>query len=90
MRFSVTITYDRKSYTYEVEQIEKTNAIEKYKVFAANGSIVLQNNWPVLRARNLKHRRPTWRLIEGQLKYRTFTEQIVSAIEKHIKNTPST
>lgn len=88
MKFSVTITYDRKSYTYQVEQIEKTNAFERYKVIAGNGSIVLQTNWPVLRARHLKHKPPTWKLIEGQLKYRTFTHQIVLAIEKYVKQLP--
>lgn len=89
MKFWITIQHDRKTYNYEVEQIEKTASIEKYRVNGRNGSVVFQNNRPVFIKRNLKHRRPDWKMVEGEIRYRSFAELIVDAINNYLKNNPN-
>lgn len=88
MKFWITITHDRKNYSYEVEQIEKTISFEKYRVNGRNGSVVFQNNRPIFKSRGLKHRRPDWKMIEGKIRYRSFAELLVEAINNHLKNNP--
>lgn len=86
--FTITITHEKKEYTLLVRRTETGDSFESYEVTANSRRFVFRCNWPVLRRRNLKHRLPTWQLIEGVIPYRNFYELITKAIEQYVKNNP--
>lgn len=83
--FKMVVENDRKRYVLLVEQISETDQIEKYKVSGKNKSLTIQSNRPLLRARNLKYRRPNWKLIEGQLHNIHLLEKIFDTVEAYLK-----
>jgi len=81
VKFIIEIVHDRKRYQLQVKQISVTASHEQYEV-NYNGKIVtLQNNWPVFKRHHLKHRRPTWTIVSGEIKYRSIREQVIKALE---------
>ena len=61
MVFNISIKYDRKNIRLKVEKISQTEMTEKYKVIAKNQSFVLQNNRPVIIAKQLKYFPIKWK-----------------------------
>ena len=86
--FLITVTFERKNYVLQGECIYRDHVMEQYKVSTKNSSYLFQCNWPVFRNRGLKHRKPTWELKEGNLKYRNGKLLIVQAIEAYDKLKP--
>ena len=81
MKFSIVVEYDRTSLHLVAEIIHATDQIERIEVRGKNRSIILQNNRPLLEKRNLKSRRPNWKLIDGQMNNVHLLEKIIEAIE---------
>lgn len=85
MIFYITIEIDRRNIRLRVEQIALDERIERYKVHARNGAIVVESNRPVFRNRGLKHRAPTWKVIEGNTLSNHVLERIYEAILNHVE-----
>jgi len=66
MEFNIVIVNDQKEYKLNVKLIWYDSTFEHYQVKGKNKSIVLETNRRLLFNRGLKHKRPTWKLIEGQ------------------------
>ena len=86
MEFTITVVHYRRNILLVVRRIYIDASTERYEVLARNGRLVVQNNWPIFRNRGLKHRRPDWLLIEGNLSYYSLVEQIFTAIEQHLSS----
>ncbi|HMU59867.1 MAG TPA: hypothetical protein PKD42_16460, partial [Chitinophagaceae bacterium] len=56
-----------KWYRIRIERIYESNQVIRYKVSGRNKYLIFQNNEPFFRNRGLMHRRPNWKMIEGQM-----------------------
>lgn len=83
MAFWISITLDRRNYSYWVEKQPSDSSFEYYNVIAANGVMVIKNNSPVFKRHNLKHRRPTWSVEKNGIWNVRLFELITQAIERH-------
>ena len=81
MKFSIIVHYDQKDLRLVAEVIHTTDQIERIEVRGKNRSIILQNNRPLLESKNLKSRKPNWKLIEGKMNNIYLLEQIISTLE---------
>lgn len=77
--------HDRLRYSFLVQQLPSDQSFDYYKVIAANKTITFKNNAPVLRRHSLKHRKPDWKVHEGDIWNVAFKAQIIKAIEKKLK-----
>jgi len=67
-----------------VELTYEDKAVERYKVHARNNAgkyIMLQNNRPFLRSKNLKYKRLNWKVLEGEIKNRSALDSVIEIIE---------
>ena len=69
----------------KVERTYQSDQIERFKVIARDRSLVLQNNRPLLRANGMRHRKPDWKLVEGELLSMDFLQSLIFTINRHIK-----
>lgn len=85
MEFTIQVQHDRKTIRLKVKRIYQSNQLERYEVIAGNGSIFLQCNWPVLRARGLRHRKPHWKMYKGNFSYQSLVEEIIKKVEAGVR-----
>lgn len=84
MQFTIEIIHERKRYQLQIKQTMVTAFKEQYQI-SYNGKVVtVENNWPVFKKRNLKHRRPTWSIVSGEIKYRSIREAVIKALEEKL------
>jgi len=60
------IVNDQNEYKLNVKLIWYDDVFEHYQVTGRNKSIILETNRRLLFKKGLKHKPPTWKLIEGQ------------------------
>ena len=82
--FIVNVRYAGVVYKYRVEQTEVTPREERYKVFLESQILLLSNNWPFFRNRGLKHRKPTWKVVEDSIREHSFQDKLIEALEGYI------
>jgi hypothetical protein len=73
-----------RTYRMAVELVAEDAVMERYKVHArANPTkfIILQNNRPLIRGKNLKHKRIAWKVLEGEIKNRTAYDELIKILE---------
>ncbi len=85
MGFTISIRNDGNMIRLTVERIYLSEQIEKYKVTARNKSLTLQSNRPLLQKKNLKYRKPNWKLIEGQMHNSNVLDKIIDALGAFLK-----
>lgn len=84
MRFRIVIKHDRKNIRLNVERVYKSAQIERFDVVAANRTLTIQSNRPLLKAKRLR-RRPDYKLIAGAVHNLHILEQIIEAIHERSK-----
>jgi hypothetical protein len=77
----IRVYIDRKACRLRVEKIYESNQVVRYKVSGRNRSIVMQTNEPFFRNRGMKHRRPDWKIWEGQMHQRGFLGLLIKELE---------
>ena len=85
MSFAISLRNDGKMIRLTVERIYLSDQLEKYKVTARNKSLTLQSNRPLLQKKNLKYRKPNWKLIEGQMHNSNVLNKIIDTLEDYLK-----
>lgn len=85
MEFPIQIMHDRKRYRFKVQQLPSDPSFDYYKVIGKNGSITFRNNAPVMRRHKLKYRPPEWRVHENDLRFASFKEAIIKALNAYLK-----
>jgi hypothetical protein len=82
MKWSLDVKMKYKSYKVEAEIIDSSPSKEKISVVGYWGRrLVLQNNRPLFIKKGLKHRRWKWEIVEGNVKYSSFIEELVKELE---------
>lgn len=67
MIFRIKIKVDNRIYRLSVERIFIDERIERYLIKGRDRNVVVESNRPLFRNRGLKHRKPDWKIIEGQV-----------------------
>lgn len=83
-RFPISVIYNGQQYRYMVEQMEVTERKESYKLITKSQAFILSNNRPLFRAKGIRHRKPMWRLEEGNMRFQNFMDLIAKAIEEYL------
>ncbi len=78
--FYIAIEQDRKQYRLKVERLLYNETHEQYLVSGRNKAIRVQSNRPLFRNKGLSHRRPDWRLVEGEGHNMGVLEKIYEAL----------
>ena len=73
-----------RTYRLTVELIYEDKDVERYKGHARKNPgkyIMLQNNRPFLRSKNLKHKRFNWKVLEGEVTNRSALDKVIEILE---------
>jgi hypothetical protein len=93
MIFPIKLKLGSRFYHMYCERTETGQTFEKFMLWPRDNPykvIVLQNNRPLIRKKlNLKSKRYTWKVLEGDIKNQTALEATISLIEKYIEENPS-
>lgn len=87
MTFQISIKVGWKTYHLTVERLYINDRIELYKVTGGNKSIVIQSNRPFFRSKGLKHRKGTWKVIDGKAQNNQAYQAVIDAILKVVDKT---
>ncbi len=71
---------DRRKRKYLVEKEPDTEGFETYKITGSNKSIYLRSNRPLLRAKGLKTKTPTWKVLSGMVAHSSGLEKLTAAL----------
>lgn len=63
-----------------------TPQIEHFMLLGSHKVLLIQSNRPLLRAKGLKHRHIDYKLLFGESPYQSLLEEIIKAIDSHIKS----
>jgi len=83
--FIIIVFYQRKRIRLTCEQIGIGIAADTWEVRAKNKTLVFENNRPVVDRARLRHFPWTWKLIKGELHNQSLQEDIIEALEAHIR-----
>lgn len=86
MRFGIVIRVDGKYIRLQVDRIYVSEQIEKFEVRARNKTLTIQSNRPLLRGKGIKHRKPDYKLIAGDIKSSGALEKIIEALHSYLRN----
>lgn len=77
-RIRVEIERRHRYYRIDLHYADLTR--EQFRITGRNGSVVLENNRPLLRGKGLKHFRISWKVVEGEVRVRSALEPFIKAI----------
>ncbi len=83
--FEIIITADRKQYRINGRCILQGIGVEHYELIYKTRRFVFESNRPVIERRGLKNFPYTWKLIEGTISHRSYQEDIIAELEKHLR-----
>lgn len=88
MKFQLTIKHSIYTYRFDVELAGKDKSFERWRLTAGDRVVVLQSNRPMLKARKLKHKALSWKVVEGDVKDDKALAKVCKAIEDHLAGPP--
>jgi hypothetical protein len=86
VKFGITIRVDGRTIRLQVERIYLSGQIERFEVKARNKTLTIQSNRPLLRGKGIKHRKPDYKLIAGDIKSSGALEKIIEAVHSYLRN----
>lgn len=86
MRFGIVIRVDGRTIRLQVERVYLSEQIERFDVKARNKTLTIQSNRPLLISKGIKHRKPDYKLIVGDIKSSGALEKIIEAIHSYLRN----
>lgn len=84
MEFYISVQWENRYVRVKVERTYQSDQIERFKVIARDRTLVLQNNRPLLRTNGMKHRKPDWKMVQGELLNLTFLQSLIFTINRYI------
>ena len=94
MVFPISLKQGSRVFHMYCERIEQGHSFEKFMIWPRDNPrkwIVLQNNRPLVRNKhNLKSKRYSWKIIEGEIKNQSAFEETTAIIEKYLEDHPDT
>lgn len=85
-QFTIAIKYTAGYIHLRVRKIKQTAISEQFAVVAKNKTLIIQCDRPLLRAKGLKHKRLTWKIIDGQLSNAFLVSEIFRLVGDHIQS----
>ena len=89
MIFPINLKFGSRVYRMGCERIEKGKEFETFRVYARhdpNRKVLLQNNRPLLPDKlNLKNKRYTWKVLEGEIKNQNALDKTIEVIEWYLE-----
>lgn len=82
--FYYRILFQNRYYVLQAELIYQDETFEHYKISTKKRSYIFKCNWPVFRNRGLKHRKPDWQIIDGQIHNKYLQEIIIKELENSL------
>ena len=83
--FTIKIYHDRKNYKLQVEQVLFSDTKEQFKIIGKASNLILESNRPLFRNKGIKHRKPDWKKISGDLSNMSLVENITTAIMTYLE-----
>ncbi len=84
MNWLLEVEHERKKYRVYADLIMKDESKEAYRITTRSKSVVIQSNRPLLRNKGLKHKKPIWKIIEGESKSPYLLDKVIEALMKEI------
>lgn len=83
--FTIQIQSGYRKYTIKVLHIPIDQRTEQFKLQGRNKTVVLESKQSFFRNRNLKHRKPDWKVVEAKVEHLSSLEPVKEAILKHLE-----
>jgi hypothetical protein len=80
--FLVRVLHDGRYRTLKVKEILNDGAHEQYELIGRDRSVLIESNRPHLRKLGLKHKRPSWRIIQGKVLLLGLLDKYIEEIMK--------
>lgn len=84
MNWLLFVEHERKKYRVFADLIMADKEKEQYRITTRSKSIVIQSNRPLLRNKGLKHKKPIWKVVEGESKSPYLLDKVIEALMKEI------
>ena len=84
--FIILVYHYRQRYRLTCERIEIGMAADLWQVRAKNKTLIFENNRPRMDRAKLLDAPWTWKLVQGELDNITLQNEIVQAMESHIRS----
>jgi hypothetical protein len=92
MIFPINLKFGSRTYRMICERIEKGKEFEKFRLYPRDNphkKIILQSNRPLIRNKlNLKTKRYTWKVLEGEIKNQNAVDKVIEVIEWYLELNP--
>lgn len=85
MKFGISIQVGGRRIRLSVEQIYKSDQIERFEITARNKSLTIQSNRPLLRGKGVKHRRPNYKLVSGLVEAPGVVSNIIEVLHSYLR-----
>jgi hypothetical protein len=84
MRFQVRLRNGDREHLLRVERINVTAVSEQFVIANQNDTqqVIIQSNRPFFRNRNMKHRKPDYKVISGAVRYKSVLDEVFKEIMK--------
>ncbi len=69
---------------YRVTMVSNDGNFETLRITRDDEYLVLRSNRPMLRAKGLKHKRPDWKRVAGNMVYASYIKEIITGIENKL------
>lgn len=82
MRFQISLKAAAKEYLLQVQRVKVTAVSEQFIISNRNETqqVIIQSNRPFFRNRNMKHRRPDYTVVSGNIRHKDVLEDAFRAI----------
>ncbi len=86
MKWQFEIYYNSKRVKINAEVVYSSSQIERIKLTTDTQELLLQNNRPLLQAKNLNRKRILWKIMEGSVKSAHAFVLMTESIEAYLKD----
>ena len=80
MDFDIYITEGGQWYRVHIKKLEGNAIFEKFEISTAINTVTVQSNRPLIRAKGLRWKYPSYTIIEGEIRYKKTFDKITHEI----------
>ncbi|RYY49946.1 MAG: hypothetical protein EOO06_05430 [Chitinophagaceae bacterium] len=85
-RFTIELKLGYKVRRFNVIHIPVNNRVERFELTGKNKSIILESNRPLFRSKGIRHRNPTYNIIEGQVLHIASLDPFLEQIDAYFRS----
>lgn len=84
-RFTIEIKAGYHTRRYTVVYIPVDNRVERFELTGRNKTIVLESNRPLFRSKGIRHRNPTYTVVEGRVEHIASLDPFFAQLDAYFK-----